>query len=138
MRGQAAIDYDAKTARLELTLEAIEDGGAAIEAVKGAARALWPDIVFSDEPGFPGESDELGFEEEDEAEAPPRLARKPFDFSSPPAAGTFGWQVLQAAKQAGSVDVAALAAALGADRLRVAQALGKLRKGGHLAGAAPA
>lgn len=52
MKGNVNINLSTKQMIVEATVASIEDAGAAIDAIKAGARALWPSIVFEGEPGF--------------------------------------------------------------------------------------
>lgn len=52
MNGNVNINLAKKTMEITATVASIEDAGAAIDALKAGARALWPAIVFEGEPGF--------------------------------------------------------------------------------------
>lgn len=124
MKATAAIDWAAGTARLEITLERLEDGGEAVDAVKAATRALWPDAVFSGEPDYP--------DEEGAAAKAETRKRKPMDFSRPPAPGSFGALVLEAARRLKTEDAIAIADDLDRQTGVTAMTLARLRRGGHL------
>lgn len=150
MKGSATIDYDAKTVRIDLTLEALEEGGPAIDAIKGACRVLWPDIYFSGLDDPPEEA-EGGCDSNAQPPAPaalisapaepptpgrpPKSPRRPMTFSSAPPEGSFDARVLEATKRIGSTDRGALAEAVDANERVVAMALTRLRRGGALSAA---
>ncbi len=144
MKGSATIDYDAKTVRIDLTLEALEEGGPAIDAIKGACRMLWPDIFFSgvDDPPEDGDAPaeargggvEAALKTPAAAPSAPKPPRKRNDFSRPPQPGSPTAQVLDAALRLKSTDATVIADALDLRTGIAAMRLGMLRKGGHLAG----
>lgn len=49
------IDTKAGRIKAEVDIDSVEAAGDAIVAIKGAARALWPGILFPGEPGFDGD-----------------------------------------------------------------------------------
>jgi len=51
MKAVTTIDHAAGTARIEITLESIEDAGEAVNVVTGVSECLWPEIEFTDLPG---------------------------------------------------------------------------------------
>jgi hypothetical protein len=137
MKAVSTIDHAGKTARIEITLERIEDGGDAVNVVTSVAEALWPEIEFVDLPGDP-ESQNSGPASEPaaEAEAPApavKKARRAIDWSQPPKPGSVTERVLEASRRMGTSDFNALADELDLMTHVAAGAVAKLRKGGFIA-----
>ncbi len=133
MKAVTTIDHAAGTARIEITLERIEDGGAAVNVVTGVCECLWPGIEFTDLPG----DGETAPEAPDNFDAPaparaPKEKRKPFDHSKAPREGSVSARVLAACKRLGTADFHKIADELDLLTHVAACAIANLRKGGHI------
>ena len=104
--------------QFSLELNSIDDAARAIDAVKLAARLVWPDVVFDDEPGFPGKRRPKS----NRRSAIPRELK----------AGSFDEKVLGLLGQNESNK--SIADAVGVKIQVVALAKSRLRRGGHLNG----
>ena len=150
MKGYVIADMETRTARIDLSIETLEEGGSALDAIKNALRAVWPDIYFSglDDPPEAPEVDEVAsrapqgeaIESRKASPMAPAAAtkvkrpQKPKDFSRPPQPGTPAMQILEAARRLKTTDAVKIADALDLKTRIAAMRLGMLRKGGHLVG----
>ncbi|MGD0564515.1 MAG: hypothetical protein ABSA66_15670 [Roseiarcus sp.] len=127
MKAVTTIDHAAGTARIEITLESIEDAGEAVNVVTGVSECLWPEIEFTDLPGD-AESQNSG-----SAPAPAaKTERKPPDYSPPPKPGSLNARVLAAVKRLGTSEMIAIADECDLTNRIAASALSQLRRGGHI------
>lgn len=85
MKGEVRIDVVGQTVALSIVLERREDGGEAMEWVRRAARACWPDIAFNDEEGFEEDAPVAGVS--------PQARLPMFGFVSEPKPGSRGAEV---------------------------------------------
>ena len=134
---------------VQLAMTSVEEVGAGLDAIKAAARALFPDIVFIGEPGFEDEPAEVAssapaadvaepaaptsspesFEKRVVSAAP--KTRKPMTFT-PPIEGSTSHKMLKMILAAGKVDVAALADQFNLSTPIAASLVARLRRAGCL------
>ncbi|MGO4872773.1 MAG: hypothetical protein ACLPGW_19575 [Roseiarcus sp.] len=130
MKAVSTIDHENGTARIELTLERIEDAGEAVNVVQRVAEALYGAIEWTDLPGDAPAAAAEALAARDEAPATGK--RKPRDFSRPLKPGSVTALVLEACRRLGTTDFKVIADKLDLYNHVAGVAIAKLRKGGHL------
>ncbi len=131
MKATTTIDHAARTARLEITLEAMDDAAAAIDGVLAVARVLWPEIVIT----YPSEESIAITYPSEEGDAPAPAVkgkRRASDHSKPPREGSVTARVLEACRRLGTTDFQRIADELDLFTHVAGSAIASLRKGGHL------
>ena len=149
MKGDTRIDHNAQTVAITLKLERIEDAGRAMELIRNAARACWPDILFNDEK-LDGEEQEI-----ESGPTPPELEPRPAwrstlqaaetrkarspeqtprNFTRPPVPGSVSAFVLEACARLGTTEASRIAAELDMRVNTTAATIARLQRGGHLNG----
>ena len=152
MKGETMIDFDKSTVRVSVVLETMEDAGRAMEMIRNAARACWPDIMFADETldetnqtyesfetphgeEAPASGDDEPVPEAPEVEGFVRTAPPPpraFDHSAAPRPGSLTDKVLQTCRSLNTDDYKQVSDALGIDGGAAARLVANLKRGGHL------
>jgi len=151
VRGETVIDFDIGKVRVSVTLETVEDAGRAMEMIRNAARACWPDIMFADETLDETNQTYESFKTPHSEEAPAprseavadapeiegfvRTAPPPvraFDHSAAPRPGSLTAKVLQTCRSLNTDDYKQVRDALGIDGGAAARLVANLKRGGHL------
>ena len=148
MKGQTTVDFHARQVRIEVTLEALEDAGAAMEMIRNAARACWPNIMFNDEtldedwqahesfatPEAPAPDEHAAPNGEAwvMTETAPGAAPRVYNHANPPKPGSLSEKVLQACRRLNTDDYRQIRDALDIHGGAAARIVAHLKRGGHL------
>ncbi len=122
MKMNVVTDSDDRTVVVSFTLAKIEDVNGAISVIRGAARAMWPEIAFGDGGDCPGK----------EPGAATAQGRRTRDWSRPPKPGSVSERIVEAVQRLGTRDPATIADEVVLGTGVAAMLLNNLARGGHL------